>query len=297
MPCSLNECRDLLLDAKNFVTRAWLRWPEVQNWGCFASAPFSRRFGLEKVPAFRFGARTDEKIECFGGRALLKLVQLLARRLCVVSVNERSLVSGVKDEPKLYGRVRNCHGFRVGRDDLPRVSSCVFGKRPSGSPLECPCECGSRARSMISNDAIIEWQGTVGFASSQHAEQDLVLSRLIIEIANNALLGEELVFRGGTCLHKLHLAKPLRYSEDLDYVRSTNTPIGPFIDQLRGCVKCLAWIHQRISDRRIGRAPRPPKLPSRRRTHGRCMPRVQPRRSRRLGPFVASQSRLSAVET
>jgi predicted nucleotidyltransferase component of viral defense system len=92
---------------------------------------------------------------------------------------------------------------------------------------------------MISNDAIIEWQSTVGFASSQHAEQDLVLSRLIIEIANNALLGEELVFRGGTCLHKLHLAKPLRYSEDLDYVRSTNTPIGPFVDQLRGLGEML----------------------------------------------------------
>jgi predicted nucleotidyltransferase component of viral defense system len=45
-----------------------------------------------------------------------------------------------------------------------------------------------------------------------------VLSRLIIEIANNATLGEELVFRGGTCLHKLYLSKPLRYSEDLDYV-------------------------------------------------------------------------------
>ncbi len=92
---------------------------------------------------------------------------------------------------------------------------------------------------MISNDAIIEWQSTVGSASSQHAEQDLVLSRLIIEIANNAFLGEELVFRGGTCLHKLHLAKPLRYSEDLDYVRSTNTPIGPFIDQFRGLGEML----------------------------------------------------------
>jgi predicted nucleotidyltransferase component of viral defense system len=86
---------------------------------------------------------------------------------------------------------------------------------------------------VISNDAIIDWQAKVGFASSLHAEQDLVLSRLIVEIANDEFLGEELVFRGGTCLHKLHLPKPLRYSEDLDYVRSTNTPIGPYIDRLR----------------------------------------------------------------
>ncbi len=67
---------------------------------------------------------------------------------------------------------------------------------------------------MISNDAIIEWQAKVGFASSLHAEQDLVLSRLIVEIADDEFLGEELVFRGGTCLHKLHLPKPLRYSEE-----------------------------------------------------------------------------------
>jgi predicted nucleotidyltransferase component of viral defense system len=86
---------------------------------------------------------------------------------------------------------------------------------------------------MISNDAIVDWQTRVGFTSPLHAEQDLVLARLIVEIANDDALGEELIFRGGTCLHKLHLPTPLRYSEDLDYVRTTNTPIGPVIDRLR----------------------------------------------------------------
>ncbi|MDZ7734161.1 MAG: nucleotidyl transferase AbiEii/AbiGii toxin family protein [Acidimicrobiia bacterium] len=43
-------------------------------------------------------------------------------------------------------------------------------------------------------------------------------SRLIVAIANHPLLGEELVFRDGTCLHKVVLPEPLRYSEDLDYV-------------------------------------------------------------------------------
>ena len=47
-------------------------------------------------------------------------------------------------------------------------------------------------------------------------EQDLLLSRLIIEVANHPYLGGELVFRGGTCLHKLHLDTPRRYSEDRD---------------------------------------------------------------------------------
>jgi predicted nucleotidyltransferase component of viral defense system len=57
-------------------------------------------------------------------------------------------------------------------------------------------------------------------------EQDLLLSRLIVEIANDDYLGQELVFRGGTCLHKLHAPRALRYSEDLDYVRSTGGGIG-----------------------------------------------------------------------
>jgi predicted nucleotidyltransferase component of viral defense system len=64
-------------------------------------------------------------------------------------------------------------------------------------------------------------------------EQDLILSRLMIEIANHDLLGGELAMRGGTCLHKLHLPAPLRYSEDLDYVRRTKSGIGPVLDALR----------------------------------------------------------------
>ena len=60
-----------------------------------------------------------------------------------------------------------------------------------------------------------------------------MLSRLIIEIANDDYLGSELMFRGGTCLHKLHLNPAQRYSEDLDYVRRTNSPIGPVFDALR----------------------------------------------------------------
>jgi len=63
-------------------------------------------------------------------------------------------------------------------------------------------------------------------------EQDLLLSRLIVEIANDPMLGSELAFRGGTCFHKLFMAQPLRYSEDLDYVRVTRGPIGPIIEQL-----------------------------------------------------------------
>lgn len=74
------------------------------------------------------------------------------------------------------------------------------------------------------------------------------MSRLIIEIATDAALGPELVMRGGTCLHKLHLPEPLRYSEDLDYNRRTNSGIKPFIDAIEAVAK-KAGLRMRSVDR------------------------------------------------
>ncbi|MDE2897590.1 MAG: nucleotidyl transferase AbiEii/AbiGii toxin family protein, partial [Chloroflexota bacterium] len=67
----------------------------------------------------------------------------------------------------------------------------------------------------------------------EQVEQDLVLSRLIVEVASHPLLGGELVFRGGTCLHKVWLDRPWRYSEDLDYVRRTAGGVGDILDAIR----------------------------------------------------------------
>lgn len=61
----------------------------------------------------------------------------------------------------------------------------------------------------------------------------MILSRLMVEIANDDLLGHEFAMRGGTCLHKLHLPTPLRYSEDLDYVRRTRSGIKEHLRALR----------------------------------------------------------------
>ena len=86
---------------------------------------------------------------------------------------------------------------------------------------------------MIPQAFITEWQARAPWPQSVQVEQDLILSRLMIEIATRASLTDEFVMRGGTCLHKLHLQKPYRYSEDLDYVRRTRTGIGPYLDALR----------------------------------------------------------------
>ncbi len=86
---------------------------------------------------------------------------------------------------------------------------------------------------MIASTAITHWSTIAPWPTLDQVEQDLVLSRVIVEISSHPLLGEELVFRGGTAFHKLHLATPRRYSEDLDYVRTTHGPIGPVLDGLR----------------------------------------------------------------
>jgi predicted nucleotidyltransferase component of viral defense system len=78
-----------------------------------------------------------------------------------------------------------------------------------------------------------QWRAQVPWDTPDVVEQDLVLSRLIVEIANHPLLGDELVFRGGTCFHKVWLDRPWRYSEDLDYVRRTGGGVGPILDALR----------------------------------------------------------------
>ena len=68
---------------------------------------------------------------------------------------------------------------------------------------------------MITQAYLTEWGAGAPWPTAAQIEQDLILSRLIVEIAGHPLLSRELRLRGGTCLHKLHLPTPYRYSEDL----------------------------------------------------------------------------------
>ncbi len=50
---------------------------------------------------------------------------------------------------------------------------------------------------------------------------------------NHPVLADNLTFRGGTALFKLHLRPASRYSEDIDLVQLRPGPIGPVLDALR----------------------------------------------------------------
>jgi predicted nucleotidyltransferase component of viral defense system len=86
---------------------------------------------------------------------------------------------------------------------------------------------------MIPMMNIIAWSNVVPWAEQRQVEQDLMISRAIVDLFADPFLREQLQFRGGTALNKLHFPAPIRYSEDIDLVRTTSGPIGPILDRVR----------------------------------------------------------------
>lgn len=86
---------------------------------------------------------------------------------------------------------------------------------------------------MIPRAYITAWRSKAPWSTDAQVEQDLVISRVIVELFSDALLTREVAFRGGTALHKLHLNSPSRYSEDIDLVQVNAGPIGPVMNAMR----------------------------------------------------------------
>lgn len=99
---------------------------------------------------------------------------------------------------------------------------------------------------MIPQDYITAWSRVAPWASQRQVEQDLIISRALVAIFSDPLLRDELRFRGGTALNKLHFPAPLRYSEDIDLVRTSAGPIGPVLDGVRAVLE--PWLGKAKSD-------------------------------------------------
>ncbi|WP_257212814.1 hypothetical protein [Maribacter sp. 4U21] len=56
---------------------------------------------------------------------------------------------------------------------------------------------------MIPRPDIAKWQEHAPWKSFSQVEQDLVISRTLVELFSDGFLREHLAFRGGTALHKL----------------------------------------------------------------------------------------------
>ena len=78
----------------------------------------------------------------------------------------------------------------------------------------------------ITRQDILAHQAIVPWAAQYQVEQDLLLCRSMVALFDDKFLGSQIAMRGGTLLHKAHLAPPSRYSEDIDLVVVGARPEG-----------------------------------------------------------------------
>ena len=86
---------------------------------------------------------------------------------------------------------------------------------------------------MIPNAHITEWRAFAPWSRDAWIEQDLIISRALVEMFAVPELAAALAFRGGTALYKLYLNPAARYSEDIDLVQISQESIGDTLDIIR----------------------------------------------------------------
>ena len=89
---------------------------------------------------------------------------------------------------------------------------------------------------MIPAAYIYAWQEHAPWTDIAQVEQDLILSRAIVALFSDPAARELLAFRGGTVLHKMHLAPAARYSEDIALVQIQAGPAKPIFEVVRRCL-------------------------------------------------------------
>lgn len=95
---------------------------------------------------------------------------------------------------------------------------------------------------MIDLQSLLLWRKYVPWVNPAQVEQDLIISRALVDIFNHPFLKGELAFRGGTALQKCFFDSPIRYSEDLDFVQINKGVIGPISNALHDTLN--PWLGQ-----------------------------------------------------
>jgi len=97
-------------------------------------------------------------------------------------------------------------------------------------------------RDILAHQAVVPW------AAQYQVEQDLLLCRAMVALFDDKFLSSQIAMRGGTLLHKVHLAPPARYSEDIDLVAVGSRPadhirraIRRVLTDVLGTPKASVW--------------------------------------------------------
>jgi predicted nucleotidyltransferase component of viral defense system len=104
---------------------------------------------------------------------------------------------------------------------------------------------------MISSDFIEEWRQRAPWPLTEQVEQDLVISRALVDLFNAPKVFDTLAFRGGTALHKLVFDRPHRYSEDIDLVQVESGPLGETMSSIRDALQWLGKPKWKQTDGRV----------------------------------------------
>jgi len=103
---------------------------------------------------------------------------------------------------------------------------------------------------MIPQANITAWRAVAPWLDDAQVEQDLVLSRAVVELFSDSELAGQIALRGGTALNKVFLTPAVRYSEDIDLVQAKAGPAGPLIDAIRA--KLDPWLDKPARGRAEG---------------------------------------------
>ena len=79
---------------------------------------------------------------------------------------------------------------------------------------------------MISAREISDWRALAPWSTDLMVEQDYLICKAVTAIFEDRFLASHVAMRGGTVLHKGHLAPASRYSEDIDLVLVGDRPKG-----------------------------------------------------------------------
>ena len=103
---------------------------------------------------------------------------------------------------------------------------------------------------------ILAHQAFVPWTSQLQVEQDLLLCHAMVALFNDNFLRSQVAMRGGTLLHKVHLAPAARYSEDIDLVAIGDRPethirlaIRRVLKDLLGTPQTSFWATLRLAVR------------------------------------------------
>ena len=89
---------------------------------------------------------------------------------------------------------------------------------------------------------VLAHQTAVPWPSQRQVEQDLLLCQTMVALFDDAFLQNQIAMRGGTLLHKVHLAPAARYSEDIVVLTDRNDLDDQLFDTFSFCKELLRQI-------------------------------------------------------